>query len=551
MGKVNLNKASKSDKNADFKQRKSFLGRGKHQHMSHTKIDLQTAKIKVPTQYKFENTEVEVSGPTYQQLVDLISMCHSETDKKVLNGITGIQSIISKDSDLFIHNSSAVLAAILVHLRNGEQQIREAAQNLVSYLFSRHSAACSPFIPVLVRHIHAIICHPSNLIKSQASMLLEKISQLPNLVPSPPLFSVFQMFFKSISNSAQFCQFSKSIIKVLSRFTGKSKDCLSVHYKSFCFPKLFPTGSATFNKRFTRVSVLGSDELDALDQLCNALLDCLPFIKGDNQKELVPDFSKLLLVVLDLNPHIDISLFVSAFEEIWPIEDAPIKKNLIVARVLAFNENNHGKIREYFADIKLTNEAISLFASVGSEALKGLEALRLDDSTVSELCSVKISRSSAPIISISMIDYIAQTEKPTKRAIKTLIGIQKGNGFQEKLLIAMQNKLSTSSESFFDLYIELISSCAPHTKEFLKGFSLLISSDDFPNDRATQCLECIELTHMKADLAVILSFFLSVGNRKPSLKEFCRSLLLQIERSTNIENKHMFNKINLESWTIN
>ena len=90
MGKVNLNKSSKP-KNTDFKRRKAALGRGKHQHLSHTKIDMKTMQIKVLSQSRFENTEVVVEGPTVEQMNNLINMSHSDSQKKILQGLQGLQ----------------------------------------------------------------------------------------------------------------------------------------------------------------------------------------------------------------------------------------------------------------------------------------------------------------------------------------------------------------------------------------------------------------------------------------------------------------------------
>jgi hypothetical protein len=137
MPKVNLNKKT-TNPSADFKRRKANLGRGKQRHLSHTRIDLQTAPLKVPVQHRIESASTDPI-PFVQQLQDLLLWCHSDNPRCVQAGLAALHTLLPKTPDLFPNNASAILAAVLHHMRPLEQKIRLEAQKLVTWFFSRHS----------------------------------------------------------------------------------------------------------------------------------------------------------------------------------------------------------------------------------------------------------------------------------------------------------------------------------------------------------------------------------------------------------------------------
>lgn len=546
---ADLNKKNKAKKNSDvFKGRKAALGRGKHQHASHTKINLQTATLKVPTQMKFENTEkeMETTGPTAQQLQDILVLCHLENEKKILQGLLALTSVLSKSSELFLENVSAVLAASLQHLRNGDPKIRDAAQNLVSWIFGRHALACTPFLSVLVRHAGAVVSSPAPVIKHQSAFLLEKIAILPNLQPIPSLFELFPQMVRFSLDPATFSKFSQAMNKVLKKFLQK-KDGAGIYNSQF--PQLFPEGSVTHAHRFQPQCVLGADETSCIANLLCALETKLEMLKGESQGPAVADLCSLLMTVSELQPTSDLSPFVRFVLDEFPYEHATIKQNVVMAKFLVKDEATHDAIREFLATVNLTPDTAALFASIGSIDLSSLPSI---SECVQELCSATVSEEASPAIAAAFLDHVMNEPKITKRTLRALISFKKGPGFQERFIQVLAARLpdETTSRSVRELFLTLVTSCAPLSRPFLREFALLIADERFPEELRERCIEAVALTNHVTDMSCLLSFMMTMGARRPELREYVTRQIQRLQRLSEGETLDLFKRIDLKKWAI-
>lgn len=549
MGKTKkglLNSKNKSEKNADFKRRKSQLGRGKHQHLSHTKIDLQTATIKVPTQAKFDTEEVETPGPTLQQLQDILTLCHSENDRKVLSGLSALLQFLPRATDIFLQQISPIISATLHHLRHNDPKIRELTRNLVSWLFSRHAPACSPFIPVFLRHVSAAVSSPSQDVKLQSAYLLEKIILLPNLKPIPSLFSVFPQMIKAATTPQHLSTYARAITQVLQRFSIKTKEFAFHNPKEFCFPLLFQYDTPTYSLRYTPNCSIGTDEQDSVKILLYALSDSLQLVRGDSKGNTLADVSSLLLSIHNILPTLDLTQFLEFASERFPAEDATLKKNIAIAKFIELDTNNYHKIKKFINGTEMTIENITLFANVGYKDFDG----SLVGECIQELCDANISEESAPSIANAFLEYIEQNEKITKKTLRTLISLKKDNDFQINLLPVLEAKLPISPPSIVDLLLVLVSSTAPLSREFLKSFVDLLCAEAINDELCVKCIEAVSTTEGLTDHSRILSFLMSIGKRKESLRDIIRRHIRRLELLSFPEEKQMFTRINTNEWII-
>lgn len=551
MGRVNLNKKNKSEKDATFKKKK-VLGKGKHQHLSHTKIDLQTKTLKVPTQYKFENVEKEPQGPTMQQMLDLITLCHSENEKKVRNALVSFLSFLPRAPDLFLQKIREVLSATLHHLRSPDPKIREAAQNLISWIFGRYAKQCSPFIPVFIRHIGASVASMSSVIKKQSAFLLDKVSTLPNLQPIPSLFELFPLMISSSTNSSDFSLFSTTITKVLSKFSDKSEASKIFHsFSEFQFPQLFPDGTATYAQRFSSKCALESSEIESIQKLIDSLQNSFKLISGESDSVAVADLCSLLIAINNLQLEVDFEPFYEFVGERFPYEEGSTKTNVNISKFLILNEQFHPKIKEFLSTIPPTVDNIVLFATIGDFSAEIAEFPDLS-SCIPELCKAKISDEAAPYVSDMILQSITNEEKITKRSIRALISIQnKKEDFQEKLMQCLINKLIDSSEAVVELFMNLISSCAPLCRPFLKDFSIFISDESAINEElCKKCVYSVFITNSSTDCVALLCFLMTVGKRRITMREFCKNRILQLRILADSDSKEFFSHIDLDDWSI-
>lgn len=549
MGKVNLNKKNKSEKDATFKRQK-VLGKGKHQHLSHTKIDLKTQTLKVPTQSKFENVEQEPKGPTLQQLLDLITLCHSDNDKKVRNALVSFLSFLPRASDLFLQKISEVLAATLHHLRNPDQKIREAAQNVISWIFGRYSQQCSPFIPVFRRHIGASVSSLSPSIKLQSAFLLDKISTLPNLQPLPSLFELFPLMISASTTSNDFSLFAKTITKVLSRFSIKKEIYLDHSYEEFQAMKLFPDNTATFSQRFSLKCALESSEVENISKLLNALQNSFQFLSGESESYAVSDLCNLLRHLYNLQSEIDLKPFFTFVGERFPYEEGSIKVNVSIAKFLLLNNQFYPQIKEYIQLIPPTVDNIVLFATIGdfSSILKEVPGI---SEALPELCRATISFDTQPQVVDLIIGNLLQEKNITKRSIQALINLQnKNEDFQPKLFQLVSENLFDSSQSIKELLLILVSSSAPLRRPFLKDYAYFISEQIEDNDICQKCIDSVAITNGTTDTIALLSFFMTIGAHRSNMREYVKNHISRLRVLSEDDSRPFFDKIDLEKWTI-
>lgn len=544
MGKVNLNKKNKSEKDADFKRRKSNLGQGKHKHLSHTKIDLQSVALRVPTQSKFENVEVQPQLPNIQQLKDLILLCHSENDKKIISGLSGLLSFLPKSGDLFLPKISEVLASVLHLLRHTEEEIRENAQNVLTWILGRYPNQCSPFIPVFVRHISAQASSQSMVIKKQSSFLLEKIVLLPNLQPIPSLFELFPLMIRYANTVDTFVIFTKVITKVLKRFTQTKVHNNFNSYDSFTFPRLFPEKNSTYAIRFRPQCLLDSSATESLCSLLDCLREHFELIGGDDMSEAVSYLCGLLIVISQLNSGFNLEPFLNFALKHFPYENGSMKQNVIIAKFLLELESAHPKIKEFLSSVKPNIDNLVLFAS-----LDGCDFnIPSFSEAIPEICSGKISEKAAPGIADALVNSILSEQKTTKRTLRVLISLTKSKSFQEKLLTVLKTKFLDSTPSIKNLLIILITSSAPLSRAFLKGYSEFIL--ELPDEMFHDCVEAVTLTNDKTDESAILSFLMTLGSKRSSERDYLKRQIKRLEILSDEESKHLYSHIDLTDWKI-
>ena len=547
MGKVNLNKKNKSEKDAVFKKRKAALGRGKHQHLSHTKIDLETATLRVPTQNKIEHVDRESHGPTIQQLQDLITLCHSDNEKKVKNGLSGLISFLPRCQELFLPKISEVLAATLHHLRHPMPQIRECAQNLISWIFGRYANQCSPFIPVFIRHIGAAVSSQSHIIKLQSAFLLDKVALLPNLQPLPSIFQLFPLMINASANADEFSNYTKTITKVLVRFNVKDSSNDIHDFKEFIFPKLFQENNATYSQRFRQQCILGNSEMNSIQELLKALVNCFNLISGDSESVAVSDLCKLLHTLYGLQSDIDLSTFFEFISSHFPYEEGTIKTNVIIAKFLSLDKKYYPKITEFLESVQPSSDNIVLFATVGNFVSDIPDFAEC----VPELCTANISDEAAPAVADSILMSILHEEKITKRSIRALISLKKGEDFQNHLIEVLKARLLTCSTSVRNLFLTLISSSAPLNRGFLKEFSIFISNEEKVDiDLCKMCIDSVVITNFNTDYTNLLCFLMTVGSRRASIRDHAQRHISRLRILSDEVSRPLFDRLDLRRWVI-
>jgi hypothetical protein len=547
MGKVSLTKKNKSDRGADFKRRKSNLGHGKHKQLSHTKIDLRTAPLKIPTQSKFENVESEPAGPNLSQLQDLILLCHSDNGRKVLQGLTALASFLPKSSDLFVQNASPILSATLHHLRDADAKIQEAARTLVQWIFSRHAQSCVPFISVFVRHVSAAIASPAPAAKLQSAFLLDRIGTLPNLLPIPSLFETFPIMIRSATTVPLFGAFAQAITRLLKRFVKKAESAAYSDCFVFQFPRLFPPHSTACSHRFQPHCLLGADEIEAVDSLMQALEGALPLLEGESQGAAVADLCALLLVLYRLQPSLSLAPFLTFVGDRFPYEELSIPKNVVIAKFLLNDRGAHDAIRRFLCDVEVSAETIVLFATLG-----GFEDLEIPAITeaVQELCEAQIADSAAPAIANALLDHVRTAPKPTKRCLRALISLRKGGAFLDRLFEVLTIRLAAASPAQADLLLALLSSCAPLPRDFLRNWALFLVSDEVEEGLCKRGVEAVAVTSGSTDDSCLISFLMTIGARRPLLRDFARVQIRRLELLANPDARPLFHRLDLDAWTI-
>ena len=578
MGKVNLNKSSKP-KNTDFKRRKAALGRGKYHHASHTKIEMKTMKIKVLSQSRFENTEVVVDGPTAEQMYNLVNMSHSDNPKKILQGLQGLNSILPKAPNLFIQNTNSIIGTALTQIRCSEETVRNSAQNLISYLFNNFPDIILPLLSTIVRHVLTAAVAQSQISKQQACLLLEKVSSLPHLQPTPILFSLFPRLIDVSTTPKIFSMFTKPIVKILNQFSQRSTELLPENLQKLNFPHLFSFNAKTFSKRFSSKSVLTADEIQSLDQMLQNIIKILPKIKGDEGNQATVDMCLLVLSVKSLQPTFDVLPFIDfVVSSGWPFEKTSNQKNLICAKLIAYDETRHDIVREFIED---TPSSGCLIATVGGEPRPDA----LENVDINELCDTTIRDDMQPNVCQKLAKYYLTADHPPKKILTKMIHLRKPDDFQNTLAEIVETKLirtiqvqttetqenkeeeelseeaierivkSEKERQRQELMIALVASCEPLNKEFMQRMTALIAKkidENFyvPTELAISLFKAIVMTR-KSETKFLLSFLMSCANKREDIRKtakICFEFLKGYARDE--KEAKLFTKIDTEKWEL-
>jgi hypothetical protein len=547
MGKVNLTKKNKSEKGAAFHRRKAALGQGKHKQQSHTKIDLVTAPLKVPIQSKIENVESEPPGPTLAQLQDILLLCHSENDTKVLRALSSLVTFIRKSPDLCDQNMSAILSITLDRLRHPDPKIQQAARALIERIFNRHALRCAPFISVFVRHVIAAVASPLLTVRLQGNFLLDQIALLPNLQPIPSLFEVFPSMIRSATTPSLFSVFAQSITKLLKRFVRKAETGVCSDWRQFEFPRLFGVNSATLWPRFQLRCLLGTEESAAVSLLLQELRESLKILEGESQGSAVADLCALLTVLSRLETTLVLDGFFGFVVDRFPYDSLSMEKNIVIAKFLLMDESSYEAIRGFLRNVCVSAESLVLFTTLGGFELTEIPAVA---DAIQELCGSAIADSEGPAIAEALLKHVKEDPKPTKRCLRVLISLRKGSDFQDHLFEVLAARLLSVPPGQVDLLLALVSSSAPLDRGFLRNWALFIASDEVEEALAKRAIEAATITNGTTDDSRLISFLMTIGARRPLLRHFLRDQLSRIQRLTIPEALPLFDRLDLDAWIL-
>ena len=294
-----------------------------------------------------------------------------------------------------------------------------------------------------------------------------------------------------------------------------------------CFPHLFPEGSTTFSHRFQPQCLLGADETESICDLAKSLEEAFPLINGDSQGPAVADLCSLLMVLTELQPSLDVSVFLQFISERFPYEEAPLAKNVTIAKFLVKDERSHDAVREFLGTIDLTPETVVLFASLKNIDLSSVPSIA---ECLQELCDAQICDEAAPAIADAFLSHIMTAEKVTKRTLRALISFKKPSDFQEKLLPVLTARLPTATPAVVELFLVLVTSCAPLSRQFLRGLALFIASQESEDALRLSCIESVAVTNGATDTSCLLSFML--------------------RRLSDTDSAHLFARLDLDKWEL-
>jgi hypothetical protein len=545
MGKVNLKGKNRSEKGADFKRRSANLGHGKHKHLSHTVIDLQTATLKMPRQMKFENVPVERTGTTTEQFEEVLLLCHGENERKIISGLSRLNSMLPKATDFIAKRLSEIFAAILHHLRHPMPKVRELAHSIVHWLFTRQSQGCVPFLSVFIRHVGAAASSPSAIIKDQGVFLLDRISTLPNLQPVPILLELLPEVCHFSVTSDILISFMRCIAKVLKKFLHNKSSEKMTQYAGFHFPRLFPSTTATFSVRYRPQCVLGISEMENLNRLVNVLKDSLNLIIG--RSDGMAALSSLLLTIRGLDPYIELSTFINFASKRFPDEKATRSENVQIAKLLVIEPQCHPEIRDFLREIEISSDILPLAAAVGAIDENHVSGI---SECVAELCCTVVSEAAGSTIAKLVLNELRSQQRVTKRVLRLLISLKKPEDFQENFLPLFQEQLMTCTSGVRELLLVLIGSCAPLKRGFLKELALFLVDESVSEDLCVEVVRAVGNTNGITDDSCLMSFLMTVGSRRIGVREEMKRELKRLELLVDDSSRELFARLDLTLWKL-
>ena len=547
MPKVDLNKSSKNSKTSDFKRRKSTLGRGKHQHPTHTKIDVKTAQIKVLSQSKFENTEEVTNVPTFEQFSNLILLSHSDINKKVLQGIQGLKTVITKAPDLFVKNMTQVFNPLLRNIKHEDSSIRENSMNLVDYLFNRFGSDCSPLIPIFVKYNSVYAVSTNSMVKEQGALLLEKISNLPDVHPSPIFFDLFSKMVMNSNTPHDFSNSFRAIKKMIDRFSQRSNKKKNYYYTDKCVPILF-NRTSTFSFRYNTSLILEFEVVELFKSFLEDLSKKLDQIRYAESNDISVEMCSLLISLHNLYSDVDFDKFYEFIGEDWPYEEMPLKKNIIPARFLATSDKYKDKVREFLKEVHLSEESVLLYILV-SQGTDDLNSTTFSSEIIQDLYKIDISPQISSNVCFAVLKYLKEDDKPTKKAINLLYKLEKPEGFQDLLLDVLKIRLVNSSEFVQDMYLNLVAFSSPLNKDFIEKFSAYLCSLDYSdsniNNIIQNSIKKISLTYDKTDISLLLHLLQTMKKNVPSVGEVCNKMYDMLKARRGEEYEDIFKSISI------
>jgi hypothetical protein len=345
---------------------------------------------------------------------------------------------------------------------------------------------------------------------------------------------------------AAFAVFAQSIARLLRRFIQKSESAVFSDFARFQFPRLFPQGS-TCARRFHSQCLIGAGEIEAIEEIVGSLAAALPLLDGTAQGPQVADLAALLLVLRQLQPEIDASVFVEFVSRRFPYAETAVKHNVIIAKFLLNEPPCHSAIRQFLRDVELSPDTIVLFATLG-----GFEALEVPavSECVQELCEAQISDEAVPAIANTLLNDLLNEEKPTKRCLRMLISLRKSEDFLENLFGLLSAKLVRVPPAVRDLLLVLVTSSALLTRPFLRRFALFIASEVMDDDIAAKCVEAVTMTVGVSDDSCLISFLMTIGTRRLSVRNFAKRQLKRMKLVVDPVSRELFCHLNLDTWTV-
>ena len=258
-----------------------------------------------------------------------------------------------------------------------------------------------------------------------------------------------------------------------------------------------------------------------------------------------------MIAIYGLQLDVDFDPFFQFVGEKFPYEEGSTKANVNIAKFLILNDFSHPKIKEFLSTIPTSIDNIVLFATIGDFSAQVAEFPELS-SCIPELCKANISDDVAPYVSDIILQSISTDEKITKRSIRALISIQnKSEDFQQKLIQCLMSRLPDCTSAIADLFMILISSCAPLIRPFLKDFSIFISDDSaIDEDLCKKCIDSVAITNTSTDCVALLSFLMTVGSHRITMREYCKNHILRLKILTDSETKSFFSHVDLDNWCI-
>jgi hypothetical protein len=106
------------------------------------------------------------------------------------------------------------------------------------------------------------------------------------------------------------------------------------------------------------------------------------------------------------------------------------------------------------------------------------------------------------------------------------------------------------SPNALEALLELVSSCAPLTRAFVKGFVLVIVGDAIDDELCVKCAGAVGITAGVTECDSLISFFMALGHRRAGMRDFPKRQLRRLELLSGGVAAGMFERLNLDTWTV-